>query len=159
MARGDSTLVSHHSPAYPTIANFRTSMRTNLTIVAIALAVASSNLFAAELSDIKISDNDNGDSPTTLFTNDTPKIFVAAALTDVAGGETISAVWIAEKTDAAPPNHKIDSANVTAKEDMHVATFSLSKPNAGWPVGSYRVDLSVDGKPMISAHFKIATKL
>ena len=42
---------------------------------------------------------------------------------------------------------RMDAANVTG---------SLSKPNAGWPVGKYRVDLSIDGKVVGTAHFKIS---
>jgi len=65
-------------------------------------------------------------------------------------------VVIAEDTHgAAPANYKIDSVDLTAGALVNVANFSLSKPTAGWPVGSYRVDLFIDGKPAGHKHFVI----
>ena len=74
---------------------------------------------------------------------------------DVSEGETLGAVWIAEKTSVAPPNYKIDSIEAPA-EDAKEFSFSLSKPDTGWPVGDYRVDLTIDGKFAKSAHFAVA---
>ncbi len=90
------------------------------------------------------------------FASDTPKIFLHVQLQDVANETKLSAAWIAEKTDAAPANYKIDSTELTAKEGMDEATFTLSKPNAGWPAGDYRVDLSINGKVAASGNFRIA---
>lgn len=90
------------------------------------------------------------------FATDTPKIFLHVQLQDVANDTKLSAAWIAEKTDAAPANYKIDSTELTANEGMDEATFTLSKPTAGWPAGDYRVDLSVNGKVAASGNFRIA---
>jgi hypothetical protein len=90
------------------------------------------------------------------FATDTPKIYLHAQLEDVDQDTKLSAAWIAEKTDAAPPNYKIDSTDLTAKAGMDEATFTLSKPTAGWPTGDYRVDLSINGKPATSAKFKVS---
>lgn len=108
--------------------------------------------------DLKFSDTDDGDTSMTVFAADTPKIFLHAALVDVASGAKLVGTWIAEKTDAAPPDYKIDSITLTAGLLTNVTTFSLSKPNAGWPVGDYRVELAIDGKPAGAAHFKVAGK-
>jgi hypothetical protein len=123
-----------------------------------ALIVATAQAGEPRYSDLKFSANEDNASPTEVFTPDTPKIFLHAALVDVASGAKLSGTWIAEKTDAAPPNYKIDSVTMTAGMITNVATFSLSKPTAGWPVGDYRVELAIDDKPAGSAHFKIAGK-
>jgi hypothetical protein len=107
-------------------------------------------------SDLKLSDSDDGDA-TTSFTPDTPKIFLNAALKDVPSGSKLSSVWVAEDTGGvAPANYKIDSVSMDSGSLMNVATFSLSKPTAGWPVGKYRVDLFIDGNAAGSVRFKIA---
>ena len=90
-----------------------------------------------------------------VFKPDTPKITLHAELLDVAKGTTLIASWIAEKTEVAPPNYKIDSAAVTSGIGAD-ATFSLSKPDNGWPAGDYRVELSINGVPAKSAKFQIA---
>jgi hypothetical protein len=89
------------------------------------------------------------------FRPDAPKIVLHVELLDMENDTKISADWIAEKTGAAPPNYKIDSSELTANGDDE-ATLSLSKPNNGWPVGDYRVDLSIDGKKVKSIKFQVA---
>jgi hypothetical protein len=72
------------------------------------------------------------------------------------GGTKITSVWICEDSHGiAPPNFKIDSVDVTVGTITNVANFSLSKPNKGWPLGTYRVDLLIDGKASGTAHFVI----
>jgi hypothetical protein len=88
------------------------------------------------------------------FRPDAAKVVLHAELMDVPEGVKLGATWIAEKTSVAPPNYKIDSAELVA-EGTNEASFSLSKPDAGWPVGDYRVDLSIDGKTVKSAHFSV----
>jgi len=90
-----------------------------------------------------------------VFKPDTAGIVLHVELVDVAEGERLGAIWIAEKTSAAPPNYKIDSVEAPA-EDSKEFSFSLSKPDAGWPVGDYRVDLTINGKIAKSAHFAVA---
>jgi hypothetical protein len=102
-----------------------------------------------------LSDSDDGEAKES-FTPDIAKIYLHAGLVDVASGSKLGSTWIAEDTGgAAPPNYKIDSVELTAGALINVATFSLSNPTAGWPVGAYRVDLSIDGKAAGTAHFKI----
>jgi len=54
------------------------------------------------------------------------------------------------------PNHKIDSSEVLVKAhgDARVH-FQISKPQKGWPVGNYRLDVSVAGKFVTSIPFSV----
>ena len=94
----------------------------------------------------------------TVFTPDTPKIVLHAKILDMPAGTKLTAAWIAVKTDVAPANYEIISADVetklTAASDD--AEFFLTKPDAGWPMGDYKVDLSINGQVATSVSFKIA---
>jgi len=122
----------------------------------LALFFAAGIQAAPHFADIVIADSEDGDA-TETFAPTTPKIFLHAGLVDVARGSKITSDWIAEDTGgAAPANYKIDSITLDTGMLTNVVTGSLSKPNAGWPVGKYRVDLSIDGKVAGTAHFKVS---
>jgi hypothetical protein len=97
-----------------------------------------------------------GGAAKKVFTPDTAQIFLAASLADVKPGSKLKGVWIAEKTEVAPPDYPIDSTEMTVGSLMNRATFSLSKPTAGWPAGDYRVELFIDGKPAGTVRFSVA---
>lgn len=78
---------------------------------------------------------------TTSFTADTAKIFAVFESEGVKKDTSLRAVWIAEDVGSvAPANFKIDEATIKAAQDDFSGTFSISRPNAGWPVGKYRVE-------------------
>lgn len=121
----------------------------------LALLLATGASAAPHFADVTVSDSADGDAVAT-FAPGTPKIFVHAGLADVAHGSKVSSDWIAEDTGGvAPPNYKIDSVTLDTGMLTNVVTFSLSKPNNGWPAGKYRVDLFIDGKTAGAAHFKV----
>ena len=63
---------------------------------------------------------------------------------NVAG--TVTSRWIAEDVgDVAPPNYLIDSATVSLGPGAD-GSFTLSRPHRGWPLGKYRMELSVNGE-------------
>lgn len=113
-------------------------------------------LFAApHFTDIVVSDSKDGDAVET-FAPTVGKIFVHAEMADIDKGAKMTGSWIAVDTHgAAPPNYKIDSADLVADGVINTVTYSLSKPNKGWPIGKYRVELSVDGKIVGTASFTI----
>ena len=127
------------------------------TAVGFVLAMlVASPLFAAEgrLAEVVLSDSDKG-SAKQVFGPNTPKIYLRAKLVDVPRGSKVKAVWIAEKTKVAPPNYEIDSKELgVGAIDNHV-DFSMSKPNAGWPEGDYRVDIQINGKVVQTVKFKV----
>jgi hypothetical protein len=88
---------------------------------------------------------DTGSDVQETFAADTPKIVIHIELKDAVVGAKVEAAWIAVKTDAAPANYKIDAATVTLDNALDEATFGLSKPDAGWPAGTYQVEVSYDG--------------
>ncbi len=58
---------------------------------------------------------------------------------------TFKATWYAvDVGEAADPNTQIDSTEITSEGSRYL-DFNLT-PNSGWPTGSYRVEISVNGK-------------
>ena len=116
------------------------------------LAAAPSNAAEPKFSELVLSEKDG--KPKQVFGPATPMIFLKVQLKDVPPGAKVKAAWIAEKTKVAPPNYEIDSSEFTAGE-LGNRGFTISKPNAGWPVGDYRVDLSMNGKVVQTVRFKV----
>ena len=94
----------------------------------------------------------------TVFTPDTAKIVLHAKILDMPAGTKLTAAWIAVKTDVAPANYEIISAEVETKQAAasDEAEFFLTKPDTGWPIGDYKVDLSINGQVATSITFKVA---
>lgn len=105
--------------------------------------------------DLVLSDTRGGPAKAT-FTPRTAKIFLRSTIVDVPAGSTVKGAWIAEKTKVAPPNYKIDEKEMKAGGAVNEITYSLSKPNAGWPEGDYRVDLFINGSPAGNVKFRVA---
>jgi len=105
--------------------------------------------------DVVMSDNKEDKTPMTEFKTDTAEIFIFFGLENIKSGSKIKGVWICEKAKDIPENFKIDEASVDVGMIDNMGNFSLSKPNKGWPVGDYRVELYVDDKKIDERKFKI----
>ncbi len=100
---------------------------------------------SAQAGDVKVESAiavDGNTKPATTFTSDVPKLYAFFRTKGTEKDDKLRGVWIAEDVgDAAPANTKIDEATVTGEEDNFHGAFSLSKPDHGWPVGKYRVEI------------------
>ncbi|WP_267548829.1 hypothetical protein [Rhizobium rhizogenes] len=122
-----------------------------------AVTIISTSARAAGIENIVISAKEGSKAVQTSFAADTPKIFVSAHLTkDVPSGSDVNIAWIAVDTGgAAPSNYKIDGV------DLHIGSLTknvksaMTRPNNGWPVGTYRIEFSVNGKVLESADFTV----
>lgn len=121
---------------------------------AAALLLSMAAAAAPQMLDLSLSDSKGG-KPAKVFKPATPLLVLSGKLSGVADGTVLKADWIAEKTDVAPPGYRIDSKEVRTKSTSTAVTFTLSRPKAGWPAGSYRVDLFVDGKPAGKVPFTV----
>ena len=93
--------------------------------------------------------------PATVFRPDSPQIVCVFKMEGAGIGATIRSVWIAEDVGkAAPPNYKIAEKTLTLPF-LNTGTFSLSKPNKGFPVGSYRLEIYAGGKLSKTLKFSV----
>ncbi|GJD85372.1 hypothetical protein HPGCJGGD_3261 [Methylobacterium haplocladii] len=112
-----------------------------------AAAVAEASSGSAHIEKAMTFPGDGDVPPQTVFARATPKILLGLAVRAVKPGDSLTAVWIAEKTESAPPNFTIASIQIPLGASPTVSS-SLSKPDAGWPPGQYRVDVSHNGGPI-----------
>lgn len=83
-----------------------------------------------------------------------PEITYFYQLAPEVSGEVTSR-WIAQDVgDAAPPDYLIGSTTVTLGPGQDGA-FTLSRPTNGWPLGKYRIELLVNGRPLAVEPFVI----
>lgn len=82
----------------------------------------------------------------SVFAPDAPKIFAVYRV--VAGpGLKVKAVWYAEKVAGLEPKTKITENPETtfSARGEYISSFPCTKPPQGWPIGSYVVNLYMDG--------------
>ena len=53
-------------------------------------------------------------------------------------------VWVAEKVEDVPSDHKVDEAFTFADGRSSSGIFTLSRPEEGWIPGNYRAEFYVD---------------
>jgi hypothetical protein len=126
--------------------------------IAVFTLICAVHLSAADVTVEAVTAEDKDSEPTDLFSADVAKIYAFFKSKGSTKGDKFRGVFIAEDVgDAAPANTKIDEATVTADKEDATGSFSLSKPDNGWPVGKYRVDIYVgdSDKPATSVKFDI----
>ena len=82
----------------------------------------------------------------SVFAPDTPKVFAVYRV--IAGpGLKVKAVWIAEKVAGLEAKTKITENPETtfSAKGEYLGSFPCTKPAQGWPLGSYSVNLYMDG--------------
>ena len=94
--------------------------------------------------------------PGNVFRPDSPKIVCVFKVEGAGVGAKTRSVWIAEDVGkAAPPNYKIAEKTLVLPF-LDSGAFSLSKPNKGFPVGSYRLEIDLGDKLAKTLKFRVA---
>lgn len=152
-------------------APIKRAIRFSLFVIAVGFSTVLFSQSALQI-DTTLTDQYNDGSPgeaKDTFTKDTSTIYIIWKSNQLKQGQKIKSVWIAEDThNIAPPNYKIDEAQLTLDEGLagsiisHLpgnvwnGKFTLSKPNNGWPAGKYHTDIYVDDALVKTVNFTIA---
>jgi hypothetical protein len=90
-----------------------------------------------------------------VFAPDAPKVFAVYRV--VAGsGMKLKAVWFAEKVAGLEPKSKIAENETTfSAKGEYIGSFPCTKPPQGWWVGSYVVNLYMDGMLKKTLGFRV----
>ncbi|TIT63583.1 MAG: hypothetical protein E5W90_25860 [Mesorhizobium sp.] len=132
-------------------------MKSALVLAIAALAAVSFGMpaRAAGFANIILSATKDGATPQSSFPVDTPVIYVSADLVDIAPTSKITFSWVSvDSHGVAPENYTIDKVDLDVGANNQ-ADSQLTKPTAGWPAGTYRVDLAIDGTVEDSVPFSI----
>ena len=122
----------------------------------VVLAACSFSVTTANYTDLTVAaDVDENNGPvgrTNTFAVDSPMVNVTGVLKNAPEGTIITAEWYYLESD---PVVLIDGASYESLDTTTTFYFSLSKPNAGWPVGNYEVKLYIDEEYKESVTFKV----
>ena len=87
---------------------------------------------------------------TNTFAPDTSEIHVSAGITGLKTGDkitgTLKAVEVTTKEGTKVRDEQVASTDIVAPGEESTAHFNFSAPTAGWPQGSYVVEIAVEGE-------------
>jgi len=104
---------------------------------------------------VVLTDDRESKAEQTAFSPDTEKIYVVFTLEDVAEDTPLKALWIAEQVEGHPADDKVGEKEVMAGGALNQGNFSLSRPDDGWLIGTYRVELYLADQLAHTVHFSI----
>lgn len=90
----------------------------------------------------------------SVFTPDTPRIFIFFTIADVPTNTTMKSIWIAEAAQGFQANEKLDEVSLTVGGSVTSGNFNFRR-NEPWPNGSYRVDLYLADKLAHTVRFRV----
>jgi hypothetical protein len=92
---------------------------------------------------------------TDVFSSDTPEIFCSVRLSHAPADTTIKSEWIYVKGEVEDlTDYTIDEFSLTAEGTSYVS-FSLTRPNTGFPKGDYMLKLLMDDEEKIALSFRV----
>ncbi|MDW7657172.1 MAG: zinc ribbon domain-containing protein [Bacillota bacterium] len=124
-------------------------------IIALIVGGGSCSLTTARLTDAAMASMIDPDSlqavnKTDRFSTDTPIIYATALLKNAPEDTLITAKWyyVTEDIDIA-------SVDLESTETNQYVSFSLSRPDNGFPIGDYEVELYVDEELSVTLEFSV----
>ena len=122
-----------------------------LFLIFLLMLTACGGSAAPQISKIVLSKDENGSRSTTVFGPDDTFYLIAEA--DGPENTRVKATWTAVNAQDVDPNYLIDEVEQTFS-GSNTLTFDLVSDSA-WPVGEYKVDLSLNGEPAQSVTFRV----
>jgi len=129
----------------------------NLTMMLVAAATLASiaacggSFSTARIEEAWMSSDQAGEARTTAFSQDAV-LYAQVDLRNAPDDTQLKAVWIAVQAQGAEPNFVIQETEITTGSGL--VNFELSNTNL-WPVGSYKVDIYMNGELAQSLSFSI----
>jgi hypothetical protein len=89
------------------------------------------------------------------FLSGTPKIYGLWKGDALKAGDIVRALWVAESFGYSQKDVTIAEGETTAYKSDDDGIFSLKRPEGGWPIGRYRLELYVHGHLAETVRFAI----
>ena len=92
---------------------------------------------------------------TDVFSSDTPEIFCSVKISRAPAGTSIKSEWIYVRGEVEDlTDYSIDVFSLAA-EGTTTISFSLTRPNTGFPKGDYVLKLSLDDEEKMALPFRV----
>lgn len=136
-------------------------MKNKLPILFALLALVASSLACALGGDPTLSntrtalDEDGINTSSTFGPFDT--VYVVNDLANGVSGNVVSSNWYAESAEGVDPNFLIDTVEYNVVDETYngIIYFYFEPPDGGWPLGTYRVEVSFNGVPSTTVRFTV----
>ena len=114
-----------------------------LSAIILAVLACGGSFSTANIKSAWLSADSSGTPETTQFTQDQQTIYCIVELRSAPDDTIVKAVWTAVSAEGSDPNLLIDETEFTSGDAT--LTFDLTN-DLLWPVGSYKVDLYLNGE-------------
>ena len=108
------------------------------------------------LSNTRTALDEDGLNVTSVFRSfDT--VYIVNDLANGVQGNVVSSSWYAADVEGIDPDFLIDTVEYTVADETFDGTvhFFFEPPDGGWPLGTYRVEVSFNGAPSGTVEFTI----
>jgi len=95
---------------------------------------------------------------TSVFRPDSPKVACVFRVDGAKLGAAVKGVWFAEDVgSSAPPNYKILEKTLVLPF-IRSGSLSITKPDKGWPIGTYRLEIYFGSTLAATVKFTVRAK-
>lgn len=128
-----------------------------LSLFVLLAATLACSLGGGELSltNARMAFDEDGNQPTAVFSpNDA--VYVVMDLSNAPVGTLVVSKWYYISVDGVAPNTLIDEADITIDQDGFTGTVHFFFPaNSDWPVGTYAVELYLNGELITTQNYSV----
>ena len=132
-----------------------------LVLLALLIATLACNLVTGgppetSLKNLRVSFDEDGNSPTTVF-SPSDVFYVVGDLHKAPAGTVIDAKWLAVQIEGYGPGELIYEQTISdfTEESFTGTIFFQLSNDSGWSVGDYKVDVYLDGNFVQSVPFNV----
>jgi hypothetical protein len=109
----------------------------------LAALACGGSISTANIKQAWLSADSSGTPETTQFSKDQQTFYFLVELANAPDDTTVKSVWTAVSAEGTDPNFLLDESELATGDGT--ITFDLSNDQL-WPVGSYKVDLYLNGE-------------
>lgn len=121
-------------------------------ILMLAALACSFNFSTAKINEAVLARDEEGAEPTTVFAPD-DTFYLIVDLANAPDDTSVRATWTAVAVEGADPNTFLDESELTTESG--ILTYNLTNDGL-WPVGTYKVDLYLNGELERTLDFEVA---
>jgi hypothetical protein len=111
------------------------------------------SISTANITNAHLASDESDTSTVTSYSPSDPGFYCYFDLNNAPDSTVVKGVWTLVSADGYESNSEIDSAEITGGDNTYY--FSLAGGTDPWPVGSYKIDLYIDGNLVETIDFEV----